>query len=75
MAAAGLSPVLSEEERQRQRYPWWWVLPLQPYAVRKTIREELLPGRCGLPSSPPPPSGPLHMSPCVWWRGGIGRRE
>eukprot|EP00873_Tetraselmis_striata_P034461 jgi/Tetstr1/454725/TSEL_041611.t1 len=45
MAAAGLSPVLSEEERQRQRYPWWWVLPLQPYAVRKTIREELLPGR------------------------------
>jgi hypothetical protein len=43
LAASGLKPLLSAEDLARQRYPWWWVLPLQPGPIRKTLREELVP--------------------------------
>mmetsp|Transcript_36796 Transcript_36796/g.103812 ORF Transcript_36796/g.103812 Transcript_36796/m.103812 type:complete len:336 (+) Transcript_36796:161-1168(+) len=39
---AVMKPARSEKDFQAQSYPWWWVLPLQPYGIRKTVREEVV---------------------------------
>jgi len=40
----GMEPREGGPDREERVYPWWWVLPLQPYALRETVREELVPG-------------------------------
>ena len=32
-------------DRRRQHWPWWPLLPLYPYGLRRTLVRELLPGR------------------------------
>ena len=43
--AAVRAPARTPQEEEDQAWRWWFALPLQPFGVRKTLREEIVPGQ------------------------------